>query len=370
MPHAPWFLFFIGRVRVEKDTGLWFAPLPTSPAGPGDGPGLAYGDYFTAAADFLTQNQDALRDRELGVHPQTVQIRLEKHGACYHPAKVRVLAPAGLPPLCLNLAFSSRACGILAREVDFLNRLGPMNHPSFLPRVLAWGHNEIRPGLEAAFFLANWFAGFHEFHASAPDPEGGRPFCIWPDGAPGPVLSKDQVRSLFFEAARILTLYYDPDSGRQIYPWHHAAGDFIARPGETGVDVRLITVRNYASMAGTTDGSPPDPVDTLLYFFLNLTLRMRLDREDGVGAFTWGPDLVLDASVDGFRAGLLQKPFPKTLARAFFHKLKHMSLPEMAEALCLLKDSWHPGAPEIPLVQDRLADHCISLFQKKNHLPD
>jgi hypothetical protein len=36
----------------------------------------------------------------------------------------------------------------------------------------------------------------------------------------------------------ILTACYDPISSRQIFPWHHAAGDFVVRVERERVGVR------------------------------------------------------------------------------------------------------------------------------------
>ena len=88
--------------------------------------------------------------------------------------------------------------------------------------------------------------------------------------------------------AAILTGYFDTRSFAQIYPWHPAAGDFIARIAGDGVAVRLVAARQYGPLVG-----PPDlpPEEALLFFFLNLTLRLRVDRLDGVGEVAWaGPD--------------------------------------------------------------------------------
>ena len=63
--------------------------------------------------------------------------------------------------------------------------------------------------------------------------------------------------AVYREAARILTLYYDVGSGAAIGPWHHAAGDFVARVSPDGrVAVRCITVRGYGAAHDFSQAGP------------------------------------------------------------------------------------------------------------------
>jgi hypothetical protein len=48
----------------------------------------------------------------------------------------------------------------------------------------------------------------------------------------------------------LLTAYYNIDTGEQIFPWHHAAGDFVVTPLAEGFPVKLIAVRGYAILDG------------------------------------------------------------------------------------------------------------------------
>ena len=68
-----------------------------------------------------------------------------------------------------------------------------------------------------------------------------------------------QYRSIevYRQAAFILTLYYDVETFEQIFPWHHAAGDFVVKADEGAVDVRLVTARQYAPMIEPNDDMPP-----------------------------------------------------------------------------------------------------------------
>ena len=48
-------------------------------------------------------------------------------------------------------------------------------------------------------------------------------------------------------------------------------------------------------------------LDALLVFFLNLTIRMRLDRQDGIGEIVWADDIAIKGTLQGFLEGLALK---------------------------------------------------------------
>ena len=154
-------------------------------------------------------------------------------------------------------------------------------------------------------FLGDWFDGFHEFHLTRRPDREDPAIIVW-DGASAPcLLSETQAADLYRNMAMILTACYDPISACQIFPWHHAAGDFVVRVEADGVSVRLITVRDYVPMSGCT-AEPDDErslLDALVVFFIHLSVRMRLDRLDGVSEVAWASDRCLAPMVDGFFLG-------------------------------------------------------------------
>ncbi len=114
-------------------------------------------------------------------------------------------------------------------------------------------------------FLADWFEGFYEFHHSIDPVDNSRKLILW-DGSPRPQLSlPGQTRQLYAQISKILTLYYNPETYEQIFPWHHGAGDFVVKVTDEGMDVRLVTVRQYGAM---TDPSEMSIEEALLIFFL------------------------------------------------------------------------------------------------------
>ena len=106
------------------------------------------------------------------------------------------------------------------------------------------------------------------------------------------------------QAAYILTLYYDQASFCQIYPWHHGAGDFIVKCEPDALSVKLITARQYEPLVYFDRQEQADRLVAAIHFLLNLALRIRLDRLDGVGKPAWFGAHAVHAAVAGFFAGL------------------------------------------------------------------
>ena len=79
--------------------------------------------------------------------------------------------------------------------------------------------------------------------------DGIQKLVLW-DGSPQPnYLSRQQTRHVYIEISKILTLYYNPRTYHQIFPWHHGAGDFVVRADGDRIEVRLVTVRQYGPLA-------------------------------------------------------------------------------------------------------------------------
>jgi hypothetical protein len=250
------------------------------------------------------------RCRPLPEEIESVTIRTEKHGALYHIARVEVRTGGDRFLLCAATAVSDRAKAWLSREADVLRELQGRFGLPHLPRPLrleerACGTRD--RSFCALVLLSDWFEGFCEWHlgpAGAGEPTRVR---IWDQARGHRWAEAGEVASLFREAARLLTRLYDPDGFRQVRAWHHAAGDFVVRPRKGMLDVRLTTARRYEPLPGLgpEDGLPP--AVALTYFFLDTMLRMRLDREEGLGAFLWAGEDALEAAVGGFFTGLEER---------------------------------------------------------------
>jgi hypothetical protein len=250
-------------------------------------------------------------------------IFLVKHGAFYHPARLQVAVKDQRLSFVVNVAASNHGHRTLSREVKALNRLNDQRPFGWFPTVYSFTSDEL------PMFLGDWFDGFHEFHLTRRPGSDNPAIVVW-DGAAVPcLLSETQTAGLYRNAAMILTASYDPISACQIFPWHHAAGDFVVRVKEEGVSVRLITVRDYVPMPGCA-AEPDDErsiLDALVVFFIHLSLRIRLDRLDGVGEMVWASDRCLAPMVDGFFMGLdltaRMSGFPETFPDTFRHFYNH-----------------------------------------------
>ena len=207
-----------------------------------------------------------------------LSIFLEKHGAFYHPARLQVAVKDQTLSFVVNVAASTHGRKAISREVKALERLNDQRPFGWFPQVYSFASDEL------PMFLGDWFDGFHEFHLTR-RPDSDEPAIVVWDGTATPcLLSEKQAADLYRNAAMILTACYDPITSCQIFPWHHAAGDFVVRVEGEGVTVRLITVRDYVPMSGFA--AEPDNerslLDALVVFFIHLSVRMRLDRLDGV----------------------------------------------------------------------------------------
>ena len=78
-------------------------------------------------------------------------------------------------------------------------------------------------------FLGDWFDGFHEFHLTQQADSDELAMVVWDGATARCLLSEKQAMDLYRKTAMILTACYDPITLCQIFPWHHAAGDFVVR---------------------------------------------------------------------------------------------------------------------------------------------
>ncbi|MCJ7774036.1 MAG: hypothetical protein MUP22_12990, partial [Desulfobacterales bacterium] len=308
------------------------------------------GDYFESVRVFLiSQGVDPIStyvSNELGqdiskMEIETFNVYLEKHGEFYHPARVDVEINKKLFSFVLNVAISTPGKSLVKKEFNLLKRLNKKNSPSFIPEVFCQGEMHTKQNGKVSMFLGEWFGGFHEFHISH-DPEAGKnKILVWdPDGSF--FLSDKKTAKLYRQAAKFLTRYYSIDTFEQILSWHHAAGDFVVSITGNNVDLKLITVRNYASMfrcdksLGVEDASE-SILEALLLFLLNMSIRMRLDRLNGVGDITWSDNIAVENCLLGFYQGLklkylegLQMGFADAYFNDYLSRLSRLTLYEIS----------------------------------------
>jgi hypothetical protein len=362
-----------GRPITPADE-IWHRPIPQDRRGTGgDGEApFTHGDYFETARAFLEgeareslraalseAGEDSVPEERIG----TLCIDLKKHGAFYHPA--RVTADGFASSFVLNLAVSAPGRGILDREYDLLARLNRLKRAEAIPEVYARGSASTGNDRPVRLFLGEWFSGYREFHLSEDEAENRR-MIVWDDDRGNFYLSPETVADLYRQVAGILTDLYDAESFDQVHPWHHGAGDFVVKPGEGSVSVKLITVRGYGSaMADPGEGDPASLLQGLLLFLLNLSIWTRLDRLDGVGEVVWSDPMAVGATVTGFFDALSRKPvpavLPDTLSRCFRAFLSVCDRADLMAVAQSLVDAYPDGAPEVPVVRAHLDAHIEDL---------
>ncbi|SPD73684.1 conserved hypothetical protein [uncultured Desulfobacterium sp.] len=275
-------------------------------------PFLTLADYFNSLKAFIlseTAIQSICSSREGSVNShdldpiEKILIRSEKHGVLYHLASVEVFSNSQRLKLAISTAISGHGRQWLDREDGILNQLNASFNLPYLPKIFYRAEVTCQRGQmceSLLMLLSEWFESFHEWHMTIDQRDNMQKICIWDHINGNRQASPKEAFEIFRQAAMILTLYYDTSNFYQIHPWHHAAGDFIVRSKEGDIDVRLTTARGYCSLMDYFSVDFVNPVIAIIYFFLNMTVRMRLDRLDGVGETTWAGDFSVEAVTRGF----------------------------------------------------------------------
>jgi len=307
-----------------------------------------------------------------------IRIRSEKHGALYHIASVEILTDAPSIRLAVTTAVSDGPRLCLAEEYDTLISLNRSHRLPYLPAVYAQGEVTYSKGQTPCetftLMLSEWFEGYHEWHLSVDPSDQDQRVCIWDLDKGYRYASSEEAFEIYRQASSILTVYYDPHTFRQIYPWRHAAGDFVVKTGDEGVQVRLITVRGYRSIMDFFSDGPVDPLIALTYFFLDLTIGMRLDRLDGVGETVWAPDVAVQATLAGFLESLSIMADMGRMTSEAVRKLRSLlqsldrdDLGRLHQPLLAFYAEERPD--ESRVIQARLEAHISSLHQALQKSP-
>lgn len=292
-------------------------------------------------------------------------IRAEKHGALYHPASLELILENHRVKFGLNVAVSETGREWLKKEFSVIQAINTKYRLPYLPKVYFFDEQET-----VSFLLEEWFEGYHEFHLSRTE-RGEQLIQLWEYGKGYMYLTAEQSFEIYRQASKILTSYYDVDDFCQIYPWHHAAGDFIARVEEDVIDVRLTTARQYDPYLVFQDNEHINPVIALFYFLLNLTIKMRLDKLDGVDDTVWAEDFCLEASLRGFLDGLRLKQELKNYFGSgdeFFSMLKSFRMEDLETAYGPLIDMYHETG-DYPVITAHLDRHVEAFYATLQSFP-
>lgn len=300
-----------------------------------------------------------------------IEVIAEKHGSDYHPARIRAHCGDTVVSLVVNAALTNRGKARLAREFQVLRQLHRDRGSDFIPKVYFLGKEPIKliggNVTDAVMFFGQWFDGFHEFHLSEGTGSSPLEMVLWDRHRGLRVLDRGTVFDIYRRAALILTYYYDTDNFSEIFPWHHAAGDFVAAVNGGSAEVRLIAARDFSPRIVFLEDTSQNRLEGLVHFLANLTVRMRLDRLDGVGDLVWADDHCLQAALRGFLDAVslrvAEGSLDLWLAHQFLDFAAQVDPRDLAGVFGTVLESYDENAPDVPVVVEHLADHVFQVFR-------
>ncbi|MBE0426825.1 MAG: hypothetical protein IBX72_09285 [Nitrospirae bacterium] len=373
-------------------------------------------------------NKISVRSEKHGFlyHPASIEVIL-KQGKVNPVRKGRALNEVGLSngvKFGLNVAISDVGKDWLREESSVLKRLNTKFNLPYLPEPYLF--SELN---NMSFLLEDWFEGYHEFHISR-DKDGAQRLKLWDFDHGYKYLSSEQSFELYKQASKILTLYYNFKDYSQILHWHHAAGDFVVRMGDENnspspnpshqgrgnkrensfrvrvvedkreifhpgrghpalipsplagegkgegyfqdkIDVRLTTARRYEPPMVFRNKDPVNPFLGLFSFFLNLTVRMRMDKLNGTGEVAWADDICLEATITGFLEALKLKEELKNYigsVEEFLGLLKSFGEEELKITFNSIIDLY-TGEEYFAVLIENLEEHVRKLYATIQNLP-
>jgi hypothetical protein len=353
---------------IPADESKWDLPLE------GDELKTPYRIYFHTIRDFLFRDDFEPLLSFISQHHGTeirlneifeIVIRTETHGLLYHPASIEFKLKGNILKLGLNVAVTDVGRNCLKAEWDVLQKLHAKYDYPYLPKVYMF-----RDFRDMSFLLEDWFEGYHEFHISK-DQDSACQLRLWDFCHGYKYLSSEQSFEIYRQASKILTLYYDLDDFSEIFPWHHAAGDFVVKVMEETIDVRLTTARRYEPFIGFADHNTLNPLLSLCYYLMNLTIRMRLDKLDGLGEVIWMNDICVEATVTGFFEALtLKRDLVNSIgdAEEFLALLQSFSVNDLKTLVNPLLEQYR-GTGDFSAVTSNSDKHIETLYVTLQNLP-
>jgi hypothetical protein len=338
-------------------------------------PFLTLADYFGALQKFIMPGEGNILHSVLKKHAladiSEIIIRSEKHGAFYHIASVEIIGSGENIKFAVTTALSESARTSLDEEYFILQQLSAINS-DLIPKIyckesVIW---ETDSGSEEFLLvLGEWLEGYHEWHASDDPESGNRKIHLWDYKKGYSFLPVTESYELLRQVAYILTFYYDHASFCQIYPWHHGAGDFVVKTEAAGaISVKLITARQYEPLVQFDQAEEADRLVSAIHFLLNLALRIRLDRLDGVGEPAWLDEFAVAAAVAGFFAGLAATEAKNRLligpAAEFLEIMQSFDAREIYDMYeSLLEIYADEDQDDFCLIKEKLAGHAEELHK-------
>lgn len=341
---------------------------------------LSYRAYFRFISEFIISRWEQVVDilenesKDQIRQIDSVEILAEKSGSDYYPASVRFATPTERLSFVANVATTSRGRSRLWMDFELLNYFHRKGDGIYLPRPYLISSEREFVNAESddcmLMFLGQWLDGYHEFHLTRLKGQNDLSLVVWDMDNGLKLASASQAREIYRQTAFILTYYFELTDFREIFPWHHASGDFVVRLEPTP-DVKLVTVRQYSPRIQSEKDFELDVHEAALLFLCNLTIRNRVDRLDGVRDMAWGPHCSLDATVAGFfdclkareNVGSVKAGFAAGL-RSICERLDLIAWAQLFEGTL---ESFNRQAPDFDLIERNLPEHIFEvyrLFQK------
>ncbi|MGD9818474.1 MAG: hypothetical protein AB7V04_07210, partial [Desulfomonilaceae bacterium] len=328
---------------------------------------VSYPEYLRFIKDFLEERWDDVAEiigHRLCNSKATIdeiEITAEKSGSDYHPASIRFLTADETVKFVANIALTGRGRSRLKQDflcMEYLYREFP---EKFVPQPFlissAEEFTEANKTDSMVMFLAEWLEDFHEFHATEVGNEEKTSVVLWDTTGGSRILSTGESEEIYRWVAFILSRYFDLRDYREVFPWHHAAGDFVAKVGKE-IAVKLVTVRQYEARIQSEDDLDFDPNETALLFLCNLTIRNRLDRLDGIGELVWISRNNLRSTVDGFFQALELRESIGEIQPGFATTLKlmcqNLDLVSWTHLFGTTLASFNPEAPDYEHIEHNL----------------
>ncbi len=268
-----------------------FLPLGRPDGGKEDISQITYRAYLEAVRQCIHDNRDkfievlACQGLKDLTKIQSIDFISEKHGADYHPAMIKVQTAASSYSFAVNVALTERGKRRIAQDFDLLTLFGERFPAKYIPKAHFLGKVNVRVNEKDAvmpMFMGEWLEGYHEFHLCVDPETSAMKTILWDLTRGYRVLSGEAAAEIYRQAALILTYYYDVTTFAEVFPWHHAAGDFVARLSDRTVDVRLITLRQYAASYRISQPISRQPLGCAFGF------SCKPDRKNAVGQVGWG----------------------------------------------------------------------------------
>lgn len=363
-----------GDVLIERDMlqrPFVVSPLETHPF-------LTLGNFFSEIKDFLLDGNGAQLKDLLGKKRREVQslekinrliIRYEKYGILYHILSIDVESDDFSERFALSAAQFPDAKISLEREYDLYSRLNTRFGFDYLQEPYQKATISIKKGDGVETFLimvSKWFEGYHEWHFIG-NRDIAESVIIWDMEKGYRSISQEDIRKIIFEASKILTLYYDPVTFHRIYPWHHGAGDFIIKLNKDDLDVRLISVRGYEPIDQIVKREIFSPVDGIIFFLIEMTVKMRIDKKEGMGNPIWVGNFILPSVLGGFIEGIQVKEdgknFPGLATKELLARLTGISRQEFHSLFMSYLDEYSKIDPvDSSVIRVHSEQHVADLY--------